>query len=882
MDLFARITDRTTLLTPNRRLSAYYSEQYIQYQKKLGKATWKTLDILPWNSWLERLWACHTQTAIFEKNILLNSNQELIVWESIIRQSSIGQLLLQITATAEIAKSAWGLLKQWNIKLDHTELTTTDDGKAFVAWAQEFQNRCQKNHWLDLNTLLEYIIEKIQATEIKLENDLLLIGFAEHSPLQNKLLQTCENKNTKIDTYNTPNQNISAQKIGLHDRDTELYSMAKWAKAIYTTHDKNKPLRIACVVNNLEDIRPTINRIFTDVFSETKHFTLNALELPFNISAGRSLAAYPIIHTALKLLTLQRNTITIENLSYLLRSPFVGSAELEIILRANFDAQLHKDNDNTIQITQLIKNINAPPQFILLLNNYITQLEQYTESYSLGEWASIFITLLKSLGWPGERNINSEEYQVAYRWLAMLQDTTQLDFVTEKLDYNQALHYLTRITADTVFQPQSPETPIQILGILEAAEIPYHYLWIMGMDDMQWPPAPKPNPFIPQTLQNNLLMPHSTAERELQFCTSILQQLVNCAEHIIFSYPKHDSDTELQSSALLDQYNEINLDQLPQTAYVPIEDIIFQHQLMEQIEDLSGPAIQPDEKIHGGVKILELQALCPFKAFAELRLHAKPIDETQLGLRALDKGNIVHKALEIIWQELRDSTTLHTKNDTELTALIQHAIEKSFPTAVKNRIGKRFYALEKIRLEKIIQQWMLIEKSRPSFRVIAQEQQTKLSIGNLTIAMRIDRVDHIENHGNFIIDYKTGKYNNVTSWFGNRPEAPQLPMYCIIDPTNTIGIAFGIINTEKNELVGVSKDNINTTKISTLDKINADEPSWEKQIAQWNDTFLKLADDFHHGIAIVDPKNKTTTCNHCQLTSFCRINAESTSELAHE
>ncbi len=89
---------------------------------------------------------------------------------------------------------------------------------------------------------------------------------------------------------------------------------------------------------------------------------------------------------------------------------------------------------------------------------------------------------------------------------------------------NTALEQLSQLTFNTIFQPQTPETPIQILGALEAAELPFKHLWVMQMDDSLWPSAPKPNPLLPSRLQKKYQMPHAAAERELFYCKKLTEQ----------------------------------------------------------------------------------------------------------------------------------------------------------------------------------------------------------------------------------------------------------------------------------------------------------------------------------------------------------------------
>ena len=56
---------------------------------------------------------------------------------------------------------------------------------------------------------------------------------------------------------------------------------------------------------------------------------------------------------------------------------------------------------------------------------------------------------------------------------------------------------LGRMAAETLFQPETPEVPVQVLGLIEAAGMTFDHLWVMGLSDEAWPTPVHLNPFIP-------------------------------------------------------------------------------------------------------------------------------------------------------------------------------------------------------------------------------------------------------------------------------------------------------------------------------------------------------------------------------------------------
>lgn len=882
MNLFNLVTPNTTLLTPNRRLAATLLNQYNDLQVTQQKTCWISLDIIPLSSWLQRLWNEFSAREITSIPLLLTENQKTILWEMILRQSPMSDGLLQITETAKLAESAYELLKLWEVNLNDPALSTTEDSQVFQEWAKQFQALCKKNNWTENSNLANALKDNLITGKITPPDKIILVGFTEISPQHLTLLNTFETSGTQIIHYNAEEPAKNIHKISLLDEETEIRTMARWAKATYEKLEKKRPYQIGCVIPRLDKLRDSVLQIFSEIFTDKETFTLDHTLLPFNISAGKSLLTFPIVKTAIELLKLTQSNIALETINFILRSPFLGEAEQEKLKRSHFENRLKNANITAISIKNLIKPdssyhfATACPALAKRVRKYLDYFLTLKKKLSINEWAKHFIELLKLLGWPGERSLNSQEYQITQRWLDLLLEFSNLDNILEPQNFSEAIEWLTQLSATTIFQPQSPEAPIQILGMLEAAELPFEYLWAMGLDDTNWPAAPKPNPLIPQRLQKILNMPHATTERELIYCNALIKQLKNSAAHVIFSYPEKNDDIHLRPSALLDDINPISLTEIPLSELAsPAQAIYATHQL-EYFTNETAPPIDMNEQIRGGASIFKQQAACPFKAFAELRLHARSIDTPTLGLRPIDRGNIVHKALELIWQELKDSNTLINMPEDQLKIIIstyaERAILSTLKISDKSDTNKKYLELELQRLKKLLFDWLTLESQRPEFKVVFQEHEISTAIGNIPITLRVDRIDELLDGSHLIIDYKTGKNNDIKNWFGERPDEPQLPLYCLVSGENISGIAFGQVHPDEMVMLGVSQKNIDIKHIKTLPEIKQTETTyWNQQLIDWKNVLDNLSFDFINGRACVDPKDINQVCGHCKLQTFCRV-----------
>lgn len=492
---------------------------------------------------------------------------------------------------------------------------------------------------------------------------------------------------------------------------------------------------------------------------------------------------------------------------------------------------------------------------------------------SLTQWAKTFNELLTHLGWPGERILNSEEYQIVQAWLNLLADMQQLDIIAGELTINDALHCLTLMAHQTVFQAKSPEAPVQVLGLLEAAGLPFDALWLTGLDHQTWPAAPKPNPFIPKRLQREKNMPHATSERELLYCQYLMNQFLQKSPLVYFSYAKIKEDSERELSGLIKSYDTMTIDEL---RLAPLHRPVFTRTETELCHDIKAPPVT-DLKLNGGVTIIKLQAQCPFKAFAECRLDAKPLPEPEPGLSAKERGILLHSALESFWQKTQSHQSLITLSESELKAQIDEAIILAFnSTKLPYAKTSHYMQLEKQRLHTLLTEWLALEKQRPPFHVLTHEKSVSLPLAALTIAARIDRIDTLDNGDKIIIDYKTGKQHKPAGWFHERPDDPQLPLYTLVDPTQTKALTFAKLIAGQCEFSGVSDTNIDIKGIYALDKLRQEnkQATWDDQLAAWQSQFIALASQYANGDARVEPKHPQQSCEHCELPSFCRINEQ--------
>ena len=291
--LLSKLNSNSVVLTPNRRLAATVHKLYQQQQQQ---SYWLTPDILPLSTWVQRLWKEYTSKEFFKKPLLLTPTQEIFIWEKIINQSTRGTQLLRLSETAELARSAWNTLQQWEISLDAKIFETTQDYLALQYWGNEFITYCRQGNVIDNASLLTYLNAQLQ--KIELPQHIYLLGFTELTPQLNTFLTTCKQNGCEVTSVENSSAHASVFRISVSDHETEILSMARWAKQKLAENSKSY---IGCVIPSLDKIRSRVFQLFSEVFSTENNYHLDTKSPFFNISAGKPLSQFPIIHAALQL-----------------------------------------------------------------------------------------------------------------------------------------------------------------------------------------------------------------------------------------------------------------------------------------------------------------------------------------------------------------------------------------------------------------------------------------------------------------------------------------------------------------------------------------------------------------------------------------------------
>ena len=876
------------------RLARARRMEYDWQQQENGLRTWATAPVKTLNAWLFDLW---------EEGIYSSSNQtflrplrpaeEQIIWEDILR-SYTQDLPLDVSATAELARSSWKLLCDWCLSLEGVEWSISEDARAFQKWGLEFRVRCKKNGWFSAAELFQYVIRLIEDGQVEVPEKVELIGYMEQTPAERKFFDALQVHGVKIHEISLPDLKEKVCRIRVTDPLQEIRIAAEWARRIIQTDPEasHSSFRIGVIVPRMFNLRSQIERVFSEVFHPQSRLQPDQdSKRLFNISQGLPASDYPIIQSALQILSLDPWKIPIEEASRLLLSPFLPAFHEERSARALLDMALRERGEQYVTLSDIIylttskrQSSQNCPVLASLLNAWQARYTDFQGNKLPHEWAEIFSQLLQSgksprqddddttptdvdsIGWPGYWKQNSLEYQTCDVWKELISALFELDGACGSITAGKAVTLLRRMASSKVFQPKYELAPVQILSVKEAVGISFDHLWMMGMHDDAWPPPCEPVPFVPILLQRRRGVWRSTPEGMLQHARKVAGQLLKSAPSVVVSHPLREGDADRRISPMFVELPEVSEEDLGIESIQTLGERIQLSSKLEIIKDDQGLPCGEGES-RGGTYLFKLQAACPFRAFAELRLGATQPVAAQPGLDAQDRGTVMHRILDILWQRLGTQTALKAMLEQEEVDLVESVVRDELTRLAPYRRAlrsKRFFGIEQARLARITKQWLALERERSPFTVLEQEARQHVMAGGLEIWIQEDRVDQLENGERFILDYKTGNCN-VSSWYGERPDDPQLPIYAVVADSLVAGISFGSLRIGQVGFKGVASQDIGNQGI------RVPRMPLPELIQGWRETLNRLGQDYKAGHAMVDPKTPGQTCRYCSLTSFCRV-----------
>ncbi|HNG60167.1 MAG TPA: PD-(D/E)XK nuclease family protein [Cellvibrionaceae bacterium] len=707
---------------------------------------------------------------------------------------------------------------------------------------------------------------------------LWLTGFDDINPAQEALLKALNGRGCGLH-YFEPQRQVNACLLPCNDEAEELASAAAWAKERLQAEPQ---ARIGWVIPDLPSRKLAVERVLTQVFSPQDFHIQEARHAPgYNISVAEPLGFTPPIAAALHLLNLVAAPADSEDWQLFATSPFIGS-EGEVPWRARLLGQITRRYHQItwrrlLSATDAFKGQDAAPSWQQSLTQTLAWRRALPrQRLCIGQWLEHWQVLLAIWHWPGQRQLDTLEYQQLMQWPVLLADVQQLEAVLGPVSFTEALGHLSRLSYRP-FAAQTGDSPLQVLGLLEAAGQPFDELWVMGMDGRHWPPPAQPNPLLPIALQRSKLMPRSSHQRELMLAERLTQRLCQAAPRVLVSFSLREGDRPLVPSPLVEHLPLYSGPDVALPSSVA-EQLRPGSVPLEAFRDDQGPCLAAQQE--GGTQVLKDQAACPFAAFARHRLNAQSVQPLLFGVNPGLRGSLLHSVLFQLWQAWQSQDVLMDLQAGAVEQAIEAALAQSWLELDPFMgVAQRVREIENRRCQRVVNALLEHERQRPPFSVATLEAKQQIQLGQVRLNLRLDRVDRLADGGQVVIDYKSREASHQL-WLDERPADPQVPLYCLLTP-EVVGGLFAVLEPGKEGFTGLMEAGRDLLGVPAPEQLkNTEISSWPELLTLWQQRLQALADEFSQGIATTTPS--PNVCRFCDLASLCRYKERAAGLVAEE
>ncbi len=830
--------------------------------KELDLPAWQAPHVYSILSWLKNCWDemhdLHLESVT--PWAMAERAQRLYFWEKTINQFNPGLG----SRFSSIADETYNDLCAYYLSIDMVP-SDTSGSRQFKLWCKTYAKLMRDNGFIQPNECWQLLESNLKKCEPKTYESIYLYGFQSIPPLQRNILGEAADQCVLLDPFcidmtdqlDDLSQNVrpsfhpryericnleKARKIKFYDAQEELAAAADWA-----AHElKIQPnQRIGILMPDL------LNRLGETYRAINTALAAKNINIPVNFSVGIPLSATPIIAGALELLSSIERDQPLSHWLRLIYSPYTAFELLSLQEKANLEQKLRKNSQFNFTLHQFlyeIEKITTSVNMRAVVDTFRSLATAKEKSasrkstlFTFSECSERMQTILDKQNWPGTRTLSSLEYQQLNQWHCLMEQFRGLDNLGERVNLSKAVQVLTSMANDHIFHEQTPDSSLQVLGLLDASGLQFGKAWILGLDHKTFPQLPLINPLLPAYYQKKHRLPRSDATRELAIARSLLQGFHANTGSLICSYPLQRDEELSIESPLLRNIKPSNLFVSPKSLGYKAEfQVSHQSAQSELYEQPKVPLKMSKEIIKGGAAILRNQFICPFNSFAIHRLGAKPIDPPHQGINQRQRGILIHEVLFKLWNQWKSSDKLNQLSDRELALEINESIDLTFSSNDRSMLylrGSRYRKLEKLLINRLITAWLRKEKSREPFEVLELEQSYTVKFGELSLQLIVDRLDLVGGK-RLIIDYKTGALK-TSGWNPEELKEPQLPLYVVACHPNPNGFAFAHLSPDAIRLVGES-DGLLSPELSEVEE-------WHARILDWKAALDKLAYSFSSG-----------------------------------
>lgn len=748
------------IVTSNQRLARVVREALSDLHEADGHQAWLMPAILPFGAWLQeefRTLSSAPDQAISDR-WLLSAHQASAVFSDVVATA------LQRRATPFIAQSglvdevlnAFRLMQRFQVSDETLGAAASDDDSQFLAeCVAAYREQQRREGWLIDDELPQWLMQQDGWARSGSPDACLFAGFSQMTPAQEALLAHLGETRA---FWQAPKiaAGVKISRVVCDNDDEECIAAGQWARRQLQA---NPRAQLAIVVAGFSTRVERVRRLVAEGLTPAAQCQLpaDAADQVLAVSLGRALDDYPAAALLLALTELTVEPVGFVALSRLLRSPLLRQ---DTAVCNEIDRRLRGFPDRQWRTGRLLQWLEqqalAAPDWLLAANALAQRTHQ--QSATPRYWAEAFHELLEQAGWLHEFELDSALFQLrnaVFEALNTLADQTR---VLPDCSATVARDALCRILKQTIHQSEDQRPSVLIAGPLELVSLKFDAVRLIGLDAAQWPPRGQPSSLLPRELQRRFSMPDASPQQLLEFWRLQLDLLLGSSAEVTLSYPRMRDETELLPTRMIEPWqDELSLPVTPPT--LGVASLLGSLRLLRTEETIS--ALHPSRREVGGHAVLKWQADDPISALAQFRWGCRPLQEPETGIDALTRGNLLHEALEALYRDWPDQASIAGLSEPARRECIRAATARVFARqfASADAMLATLLRIEERRACELIEQLVSNDLERPAFSLLAVEQATQLTVGGLTIRLRIDRIDQVDGQL-FVIDYKTGDVRN--------------------------------------------------------------------------------------------------------------------------
>lgn len=889
--------ENTLTITPNKRTCANLTDRSVEYKMKEKKAC-KVPGIFDLDSWIRESFSSLRMSNIspFSRAAIISESAYAGYWvkEFSFDDSICGSLNVKDYLNSMI--KADKIASRW--KFGHEYYCDTPLSGRYKEWRKRVYSQLEKSGFVTINQAIEMIIVAMNSGDLILPGNVALYSFDEIPPLYQDLFDALACKSTvlKIEVQN--DKSAVWQKVGLKNKSEQYEVAARWAMEY---HVNNPSKRLAIVVPDMEANKKRIVRELDDLFKPQWSLDLQAYKLAYDVSLGDKLTSFSFVSDALFTLSINTALDNVESLARLFRIPSIKHFNIERFSRQKYANKILSDGAFEKPLSSLYMHQECPMQIRKRLMEFDEIFTNSPAAQLPSEWAKTFSCALDILGWLRDAGASEHISNGIDGLKTCFEKLGALDLHIGTIDRSLAHKLLSSYCEYHTVGASVGDTPISILGTLEAAGLQYDAFWIVDCNADVFPAMVSLNDCLPIALQKEKGAPHSSVSREFEYTNRLFDRYNSSCSQLYTSYvDENEKNVQVKSAYVLNTVPAV-----PSLSAIIYEDLLSRKQLHFQrfnvvtsADNEPAPVKHSDgpfKVLKGGTVLVDDTLRCSMGAYIKHELGFREIScDRSIGYTPKERGDIIHEALEYFWKEVKkitkslgnttDHESLITLKHEDIIALIDEGIETGFFWVCRDDIPVMLKGSEKKLIMRTLMQWLEMEKDRTPFNVVAIEMTKTVMLGDFAVKVRLDRIDEVifpNSNLAVALDYKSGE-NEIKQALASKFSS-QLPLASL--PNASIPRSAKSQNEYNAEIdaIGYANIRLNNAKISGIGegsdlvdlgvadaskhRLRSAPKGWGELKKHWKDSMITSISDYASGKLTYTPSKQA--CEYCPNNKFC-------------